>query len=210
MSDTNGTDHPLERLVFFSDAVFAIAITLLVIEIEVPHLPREASADAFARPLAHLIPSFIGFFISFAVVGMFWVSHHRAFSLARRYDPSVLPWNMALLGMVATMPWFTAFMSSNISARLPTIVYCSALAVAALLNLRVVFTATGPKMAGEMAGTDAAAYVRLRSLSVLLGALTAIAVAALLPIQGQLGLISIPLWRRILAVRKRRPTRTAI
>jgi uncharacterized membrane protein len=195
------TDHALERLVFFSDAVFAIAITLLVLEIDVPHLPSSASDAAFVNELAKLIPSFVGYIISFAVIGAFWANHHRAFACARVYGDQVLRWNMALLGMIGLMPWFTAFMSSNIRGRLPTIVYCAALTVTGLLNLRVVHLATGAAMAGEAAGGEAAVYVRRRSLAVVLGAAAALLLGFFLHPNAQLGLLSIPLWRRLLARR---------
>src|SRR3954451_23259330 len=84
------TDHALERLVFFSDAVFAIAITLLVLEVHVPQLPRASADIAYVRVLVELIPSFIGYAISFWVVGMFWLGHHRAFWLANRHSRRML------------------------------------------------------------------------------------------------------------------------
>ena len=193
------TDHALERLVFFSDAVFAIAITLLVIEIHAPHLPRRSPDMAHWHALAELTPSFLGYFISFAVIGAFWMAHHRVFALAGRYSPRILGWNMALLGVIAFMPFVTAYLASNMNARVPAVLYCVAMLVAALLSMKVNRVATSPPMVGEGATGEDIAYVRARSLSVVLGAATAVGFAFLIPEIAQAGLISIPLWRRILA-----------
>ena len=97
------TDHALERLVFFSDAVFAIAITLLILEVHVPHLPRHSADVVYLQALADLTPSFIGYIISFWVIGMFWLGHHRVFGLASRQSRKVLGWNLFLLGVIAFM-----------------------------------------------------------------------------------------------------------
>jgi uncharacterized membrane protein len=188
------TDHPLERLVFFSDAVFAIAITLLVIEIHVPHLEGGASDGAFLEALAELIPSFVGYAVSFAVIGLFWSGHHRAFSLARRYDGGVVPWNLMLLGTIAFMPFVTAFMSAHGGARVPAILYWGWMVLTAVLNLKVNSFATRESMVASELPPGTAAGVRRRSRGVLLGALASFALAWLLPIAAAAGMATIPFW----------------
>jgi uncharacterized membrane protein len=192
------TDHPLERLIFFSDAVFAIAITLLIIEIHPPHFDRGTGDLVHVQALANLVPTFIGFVISFGVIGMFWMGHHRAFSLATHYSPRVLGWNLALLGTIAFMPFATAYLSSNIFQRVPTITYCAVMLLAALFNLKVNRTATSPPMVDAAASAADIAYVRQRGWSVVLGSATALGLAVIAPAIGQLGLVTIPLWRVVL------------
>jgi uncharacterized membrane protein len=190
------TDHKLERLVFFSDAVFAIAITLLVLEIDVPRLAKGAPTAAFLPHLDRLIPSFFGYFVSFVVIGLVWVAHHRAFACARTYRPRVLPWNLALLGMIALMPWFTAFMSANIRSQLPWQVYGGALTLTALLNLQVVRLATGADMAGDQSAAPEAEGIRERSLVTLIGAAAAFALTFVLPGNWHFSLMAIVVARR--------------
>lgn len=194
-------DHALERLVFFSDAVFAIAITLLVIEIHAPHLPEGSPDRAYWLALAHLWPSLLGYFVSFAVIGLFWMGHHRAFALAGRYHPRILPWNLGLLLTIAFMPFVTAWLAQNLYARPPALLYCGAMLAAAAFNLKVVRTATGPDMVDPGASAEDVAYVRRRSLSVLLGSACAVALGFVLPQMAQAGLMTIPIWRRLLTWR---------
>jgi TMEM175 potassium channel family protein len=198
MAATIKTDHTLERLVFFSDAVFAIAITLLVLEIKVPTLPKGSPDALYWQALADLIPSFMGYLLSFAVIGVFWIGHHRAFAMAGRYSGRVLGWNMALLCVIAFMPFVTAFDAHNLNQNVPGLIYCGTLLLAGLLNVAVVHIATGPAMVAE--GTEPARirYSRRRSLSVILGAASALVLAWFVPRYGQLGLASIGLWRRLL------------
>ncbi|HEX8262706.1 MAG TPA: TMEM175 family protein [Allosphingosinicella sp.] len=201
MAATAKTDHALERLVFFSDAVFAIAITLLVIEIHAPHLPEGSPDRAYWLALARMWPSLLGYFVSFAVIGLFWMGHHRAFALAGRYHPKILPWNMGLLLTIAFMPFVTAWLAQNLYARPPALLYCAAMLAAAGFNLKVVRTATGPGMVDPKVGAADVAYVRARSLSVVLGSATAVALSLVLPQMAQAGLVTIPLWRLALTRR---------
>src|SRR6201989_3138217 len=88
------SDHALERLVFFSDAVFAIAITLLVIELHPPHVDPSGGHVAFINALLRMFPNFFGFFVSFWVIAAFWAGHHRAFALSGHYAPSLIMPNL--------------------------------------------------------------------------------------------------------------------
>jgi uncharacterized membrane protein len=66
----------LERLAFFTDAVFAIAITLLILEIKVPEIHAEQITDKLLwESLLSMIPTFIGFLVSFYVIGIYWLAH---------------------------------------------------------------------------------------------------------------------------------------
>ena len=187
------TDHPLERLVFFSDAVFAIAITLLVIEIHPPYLAQDGTQPTL-EALAGLIPNFIGFVISFAVIGAFWSGHHRAFSLAGRIAPGILFWNLMLLGTIAFMPFVTGFMSSNYGKVGPAVCYWGWMLLTALLNLRVNRLATGPAMRAAGVSEADAAQVPRRSVAVLFAALSALAVSFVAPMFAPFGMATIPLW----------------
>jgi uncharacterized membrane protein len=192
------SDHPLERLVFFSDAVFAIAITLLVIEIHPPHLDPAASDSAHWRAIGDLWPQYLGYLISFFVIGLFWMGHHRAFTLATHYDPRVLRWNLMLLATIAFMPFVTANMSANYYSGPAVQLYCAAMLVAAMLNYKVNRTATRPPMLGPDATPEAVANVRARGLGVMMGAATALAASLLVPRGATAFMATIPLWQRLL------------
>jgi uncharacterized membrane protein len=108
----------LERFVLFSDAVFAIAITLLVIEIKIPELHSEGKAitdSALLHSLGQLIPKFIGFIISFLLIGLYWTIHHRMFGYVTSYDRKLLVLNLAFLFFIALMPFSNGFYSEYTS-----------------------------------------------------------------------------------------------
>jgi uncharacterized membrane protein len=102
----------IERLVLFSDAVFAIAITLLVLELKVPDRESIRSAGGLGAALSAEIPKFAAFFISFAVIGVYWIAHHRMFRYIRRCDEALLALNLLLLLFVAFLPFPVALFGS--------------------------------------------------------------------------------------------------
>src|SRR6478672_11723927 len=108
-------EFQLERLILFSDAIFAIAITLLVIEIKVPELDRHtATDDQLAHSLGEMIPKFIGFFVSFIIIGLYWTIHHRMFGYVINYTRRMLWLNLLFLLGIVLMPFSTAFYSAYI------------------------------------------------------------------------------------------------
>lgn len=99
MSERN--ELQLERIVFFSDAVFAIAITLLIIEIKVPQIPVEMPEHEVWPVLLELLPKVIGYLVSFLVIGAYWIGHHRIYGLVVRSDQGLLWRNLLFLMSIA-------------------------------------------------------------------------------------------------------------
>ncbi len=207
----SGPGHKLERLIFFSDAVFAIAITLLVIDLHAPHLRYASSNGDYVATLVNLSPAAMGFTISFFVIGAFWAGHHRAFALARTWDDRLVFPNLVMLFTIAAMPFVTAFMSANPTGRVPALLYTVWLLLAALANIRVQRRVTSPPVVTPSADATYIAYVRRRGQSVAFAAVTATAAVAVLPYPavGLALLATIPLWRRGLTHWLDRPGKTA-
>ena len=187
--------HALERLVFFSDAVFAISITLLVIELKVPALADTATDRDFFIALARLTPHFAGFFVSFFVTAAFWMGHHRAFDCARHWSPRLFMPNLFLLLSVAGMPFFTAFLSDYYGRFVPSLAYCVWLLFVAVCNLWNNSMAVAPPVAADDLDPAYAALIRRRGWAVILATSTAIGICFVQPFFAQFALGTIPLWR---------------
>jgi uncharacterized membrane protein len=204
--ELSGPEHKLERLIFFSDAVFAIAITLLVIDLRAPRLPPGAPDAAVAAALGAMLPNFGGFALSFLVIGAFWIGHHRAFALARRWSDRLVAPNLLLLAMMAALPFFTALLSANSTSRLPPLLYGAWLLLAGLATVGVQRVVTAPPVIDPRATADDAAAIRERGYALVAGAAFGMALVALIGpgSNGLIGLATIPLIRRALAWRRRR------
>jgi uncharacterized membrane protein len=96
------------RLEAFSDGVFAIAITLLVLDL---HVPAPESGTLGHELLAQW-PSYAAYVISFMTIGIIWINHHATFSRLRSVDHSILMWNLALLLCVGILPFTTRLMAT--------------------------------------------------------------------------------------------------
>ncbi len=114
------------RIAAFSDGVFAIAITLLALQLEVP-----ASGD-LAAELAGLLPSFLSFAISFLVIGTYWVVHHRLFSVIERYDARLIWLNMLVLLFIVVQPFTSSLVGERGDQPLAVAVYAVTLALVGL------------------------------------------------------------------------------
>jgi uncharacterized membrane protein len=96
------------RLEAFSDGVFAIAITLLVLEIDVP----APGSGSLGRELAAQWPSYAAFVVSFLTIGIIWINHHAMVRRLRLVDHSILIWNLLLLMTVSILPFTTALVAA--------------------------------------------------------------------------------------------------
>jgi uncharacterized membrane protein len=114
------------RLEAFSDGVFAIAITLLVLNLGVPPFAK-LGRGGLGAALAAGWPQFTAFAVSFAVIGIIWVNHHAMFERVQRADRTLLFLNLLLLASVVFMPYPTALMSHAFEAgrdeKLATAIY---------------------------------------------------------------------------------------
>ncbi len=123
----------LERLVFFSDAVFAIAITLLVLNIQLPGNIAGLNDQELLASLLAIGPRYFAYIISFLVIGVFWMGHHRRFGLIRRYNRRLIFLNLFLLMVIAFIPFPTGVVAEN-GSRTGTIFYALTIALAGLLT----------------------------------------------------------------------------
>ena len=130
-------EFQLERLILFSDAVFAIAITLLVIEIKIPEIHEKPITDNdVLHKLADLIPKFVGFLVSFLLIGQYWIVHHRMFSFVINFTDRLIWLNILFLFAIALMPFSTGFYSEFVLKGVvtPVIFYTANIALLGLAN----------------------------------------------------------------------------
>jgi uncharacterized membrane protein len=111
------------RVLAFSDGLFAIAMTLLIVAVTVPELIDKNSVHELADRLDDLSQSFISFFISFAVIGRYWYAHHQFVSLLQRMDPALIGINLVYLAFVAFLPFPTDLLGTYFDNPLAVAIY---------------------------------------------------------------------------------------
>lgn len=111
MISTDNEAKETGRIEAFSDGVFAIAVTLLVLELKVPALAEEATNSDLWSALLSRWPSYLAYLVSFATILIVWVNHHRLFTIITRSDSRLLFLNGALLLVVTTIPFPTALLA---------------------------------------------------------------------------------------------------
>jgi TMEM175 potassium channel family protein len=128
-SPTQAQQKELDRVGAFSDGVFAIAITLLVLNVEVPKVPEGQLADALSK----LNNDLSAYAIGFAVMGLFWYGHHKLFSRLDRSNGRLVLANMVLLALIALMPFTTAVLG-DYDEPLAVALYAANVGLASLLD----------------------------------------------------------------------------
>jgi uncharacterized membrane protein len=122
-----------DRIVNLSDGVFAIAITLLVLDIRPPDIPQNMVSSQLPGVLLSLWPKYLGYVLSFVGISAFWLIHHSIFRPIRSYDRVLLYLNFLFLMVVAFLPFPTSLLGEYGDHQLPVAIYAATLAVGRLL-----------------------------------------------------------------------------
>jgi uncharacterized membrane protein len=127
----------LGRIVAFTDGVMAVAITLLVLNIDVPDL-RSGNEDELADELLDLLPSFAAYALTFALVGRYWVVHHRLFERLRGFDGTLMALNLAFLALIVLVPFSAELIDRYNEEAIAAAVFGGILGLAALVDWSMV------------------------------------------------------------------------
>jgi uncharacterized membrane protein len=187
---------PTGRLEAFSDGVFAIAITLLVLELHVP-----TGHEALVRGLGHEWPRYLGYLVSFAFIGGVWIAHSNMTRFIKAADPTLMRLNLTLLLFVSFLPFTTAVVATHLFAtiiplshdtvlaagspaeRVAVVLFGLNLSLAAFMVYRVIrYAARTPGMAADdVAEEELQAFARERRAAALFQA-GATVLGAFLPV----------------------------
>lgn len=129
-------EFELERVILFSDAVFAIAITLLILEIKFPKFPENFTGINLLTFLKPTIIHFFAFAISFFFIGMCWARHLKLCKFLKQYNHTVIFFNLLLLFFIVTFPFSISAFIENVSEAIVTavLVYMGNIFFVMLLN----------------------------------------------------------------------------
>jgi len=118
-------EFELERMILFSDAVFAIAITLLIIELKFPEVDRTSSSAEVMHAFRPIIIRFIAFALSFFFVGVMWARHLKIFKYLHTYDNGVIGRNLVFLFFIVCFPFTASGLTEHMSPGflLPIFIY---------------------------------------------------------------------------------------
>ena len=150
--DAERINFQVERFITFSDGVFAIVITIMVFELKVPDLkldkPPIFTDSALWSHLTDMGLKFLGFFISFWVVGYYWWVHHRIFGYASKYSTGLLWINFGYLFAVAILPFSSALLGeygANENMQIPYALYVLNICLTAFMNYWLWIYISNPK-----------------------------------------------------------------
>ena len=168
----------LDRIVFFSDAVFAIAITLLVLDIHVPEIPERLVDEQLPGRLLALWPKYLSYVLSFVVILMYWMAHHIIFRAIKRYDRTLIWLNSLFLMCIAFLPFPTSLIGEYGDNQLAVAIYAASVAVARLLLTAVWwYASSGHRLIDESFPESTIRIYLVRGLAVALAFVISIGIS---------------------------------
>ncbi|MYM41460.1 TMEM175 family protein [Duganella qianjiadongensis] len=184
MSDSVSTTSPQlskHRIEALADGIFAVAMTLLVIDLRIPEAARHAGEAALRNALLELLPNMISWLISFFVLANFWIANHRLYSFVRQVDQSLLWLTMLVLSGASLLP-FASAVDNQFASLTGQAVYSGVMVLlgsATLLQARYIYR--HPELCSHSFDPPAYAAVMARSLGLIVIALSAIPLSITMP-----------------------------
>lgn len=146
------------RIVAFSDGVFAVAITLLVLTIDPPVVRDDLSESQLLHRLTDLLPQIEVYFFAFGVVGLFWIGHHRFFRELRAFDRGLMMLNLGYLSLVAFLPLPVAVFGDHSGREAAVIFFAMSMGAIGLADAAMTIYAAARRLLGDDA------YARRRQI----------------------------------------------
>ena len=153
-----------DRVANFADAIYAIALTLIVVGIEVPTLTDQTSSSELLEKLNDLLPSIITFFIVFFVVGNYWLAHHRFIGWLRTVDSRLMRIHLVYLSVIAFLPFPAALLGTLDDNAVALAIFALAMATASLLETVMIGHVHRAGLMKEPLSESAYRWERLSSL----------------------------------------------
>jgi uncharacterized membrane protein len=133
MQPQRSTGIGKNRIEALADGVFAIAMTLLVLDVKVPSVDPSVGTEEFALALWQLGPRFLSFGVSFLIAGVLWVGHHALMHYIRRSNRAFLWWNLLFLFLISAIPLSASLLGQYPRQPLAISVYCLNLILAGVI-----------------------------------------------------------------------------
>jgi uncharacterized membrane protein len=157
--DSNVTKHEtiderlLNRVIFFTDAVFAIVLTLMILDLKPPTFVHPFGNDAAINSMAS---HFFALVMSFLVIGVFWIAHLATTRRVRHFDWPTAVANLGFMFPVCLIPFATSWWGQDLNAPFPWGMYCGIMVASSLGNLALVLTVSrdGGRLMGGMSGRE--------------------------------------------------------
>jgi uncharacterized membrane protein len=198
-AETGGSHvREIDRVAAFTDGVMAIAITLLVLNIDVPHLSAQ-QGSLLDNKLFHLWRDLLAYGISFAVIGRYWLIHHRFFATLVRYDRRLVTLNLVFLAFLVLIPFVSDVIGLYGEVATAIIAYAIVLSATATMNWLIISYAMRREFVAPAKRREMESFVGIRGLLVVAVFLISIPIALVSPLASQIT------WLLIFFVRPRLP-----
>lgn len=165
--DSTSFEIGKNRIEALSDGIFAIVMTLLILELHVPSLPSTAPNVEVTPALLALWPKFVSYLVAFVSLGIFWVAHHIMYHAVRRADRTLLWLNIVFFMFVSMLPFSTSVLNAFPRALVAPFLFGANLAIVGwLLFFQWVYVGSQPGMLAPFVTAEYRANVKFRMLTV--------------------------------------------